>query len=648
MAEQRKLKADFIKGLKTEQNLIENPNGFQNTLGWEAYDDGAGPYVDGTGGSPTAISIARTQSAIEILSPPASLRLDKAASDASGEGVSVTTITIPRGKRGEPIYGYISFDATDGNYTGGDVAIKSYDITNTEILNVIGADADDVTIPASLGAIAFSIVPNSDTEQVRLSLHIESDSNTGSSWEIPFSDIELGYNKQIFTTAVGPWQSFTPTGTWTTNTTYEGVYRRVGDTMECKIKASLSGTPNAANFAVDVPFGLTIDSNKVLDVDARAPYGQMIYYDNSSGLRYYGTMVYNTSTRLQARWLDVDVGGTNLAPIGPFNSTDKFTKNTNDEVNVEFAVPIEEWSTGNVLSTSELSLQTINARASLNSAQSISNASQTPLDLDTIEFDPFGIVDLTGDELEIKKAGVYLINGNIQWESGTASNNTQHLITKNGSVIAEQINNLGANIDSYNVFTLAKLAVGDTIALEVTQNSGGNRSLRIGGSGSRCFLELTALPDFSIIGTFPDRSVSQVRYQLGNGHGSTNTVIRRWTNEIETLGTAITYINSAVNGDSFTINEPGIYSISYVDRETGGGAAFGISRNSSQLTTSIVSINAADRLASTLAQSGAEDQTVSWTGYLAAGDVIRAHTDGNTDDLTTNQITIVKIRDALA
>ena len=112
-----------------------------------------------------------------------------------------------------------------------------------------------------------------------------------------------------------------------------------------------------------------------------------------------------------------------------------------------------------------------------------------------------------------------------------------------------------------------------------------------------------------------------------NGQGSTNTKIRRFTTTITNVGTAITYADSAANGASFTINETGIYAIHYAEEAIGSGQGWGVSRNSTQLTSIIQNITAADRLCYVQATNDVYQgtQTVSRTLRLTAGDVIRPH-----------------------
>jgi hypothetical protein len=117
---------------------------------------------------------------------------------------------------------------------------------------------------------------------------------------------------------------------------------------------------------------------------------------------------------------------------------------------------------------------------------------------------------------------------------------------------------------------------------------------------------------------------SMVRLHTANGNGSTNTAIRRFSTVVTNVGSDITYADSATLGATFTINNAGVYAISYTDN-LGNANEIGLSLNSSQLSTSILSITAADRLKSATTGGLAFSQCADWTGYLSAGAVIRAH-----------------------
>ena len=121
----------------------------------------------------------------------------------------------------------------------------------------------------------------------------------------------------------------------------------------------------------------------------------------------------------------------------------------------------------------------------------------------------------------------------------------------------------------------------------------------------------------------------------GNGHGSTNTKIRRFTTEVKNIGSAVTYDDSVIDGASFTINEPGKYIITYVDRETSGVPTVGLSLNSTQLTTNINVIISTDRLISRELYYGA---SLTVSRQFKSGDIIRAHTQGGALATTAYQV----------
>jgi hypothetical protein len=144
-------------------------------------------------------------------------------------------------------------------------------------------------------------------------------------------------------------------------------------------------------------------------------------------------------------------------------------------------------------------------------------------------------------------------------------------------------------------------------------------------------------------GAFALPKTSMVRLNTSNGYGSTNTVIRRFTNVVANQGSDITYADSATLGASFTINTSGMYAITYVDNSSGNQYA-GVSLNSTQLTTNISTIATADRLTLNYGAAATAPATSSWTGYLAAGSVIRPHADGGAAGVAaTTTFTIARV-----
>jgi hypothetical protein len=79
-----------------------------------------------------------------------------------------------------------------------------------------------------------------------------------------------------------------------------------------------------------------------------------------------------------------------------------------------------------------------------------------------------------------------------------------------------------------------------------------------------------------------------------------------------------------------------------VDARDVATSYFGLSLNSSQLTTSILSITASNRLIVNRSPTDAL-QTVSICTVLNAGDIIRPHTDGTPGGVTNISFRITKV-----
>lgn len=134
---------------------------------------------------------------------------------------------------------------------------------------------------------------------------------------------------------------------------------------------------------------------------------------------------------------------------------------------------------------------------------------------------------------------------------------------------------------------------------------------------------------------------SMVRLNTANGYGSTNTKIRRFTNVVTNQGSDITYADSPTLGASFTINTAGMYSVSFTDQYSAIEAAV-ITLNDSAPTATPVTADILDGHTQT---TGNLYAFCSWSGYLAAGAVIRARSYSGT---TTGagaaaQFTIAKV-----
>lgn len=167
-------------------------------------------------------------------------------------------------------------------------------------------------------------------------------------------------------------------------------------------------------------------------------------------------------------------------------------------------------------------------------------------------------------------------------------------------------------------------------------------------AGDTCILRATAANLVEVVSYVPavlsqQTTRSTVRLNTHLGYGSTNTVIPRFTNVVTNQGTDITYADSATLGASFTINTAGTYAINYTAAITNASNYLGVSLDSSQLTTSIGGITAANRIASAMSANTSARVACGNTVYLPAGSVIRPHTDGTAQFGAESQFTITRV-----
>lgn len=104
-----------------------------------------------------------------------------------------------------------------------------------------------------------------------------------------------------------------------------------------------------------------------------------------------------------------------------------------------------------------------------------------------------------------------------------------------------------------------------------------------------------------------------------NGNGSTNTQIVRFKTTERIAGSRLTYNSDATNGDSVTVNTSGVYACSY-----------SASLNSAQTTRSLKvgssllnnTLDAHTKAGSRSNFSGSDPDSISWMGYIQAGDLV--------------------------
>jgi hypothetical protein len=173
-----------------------------------------------------------------------------------------------------------------------------------------------------------------------VALRIKSIANAATDATVVISDVVVGPNVQVQGSAIGNWKSFTPTGTWSTNTTYTGAYREVGSSIEVRCYLALAGAPTSASLAINLPSGFTINTTALQSTSSgENVFGQAGILDAATAL-YFGQVGYSSTTA-------VGVFSTSTAAAANINQVSQslpVTFANGDKIWVTFTVPVNELS----------------------------------------------------------------------------------------------------------------------------------------------------------------------------------------------------------------------------------------------------------------------------------------------------------------
>lgn len=400
----------------TTGNYFPSAVEFGNSVtGWTAYADAAATTpVDMTGGSPTG-NLTFALSTSSPLSGGSNILLSKTAANLQGEGWAYT-ITPNIADRGKVVSLSFNYAVSSGTYASDDIFITAYDVTNSALVQLTPRSIlnHSLTSDRWFGELQIPYTCAS----LRIGFHVSSTSASAYALKIDnlvLSDSNYG---KWYGSAVTDWVSFTPTGSWSTNTTYSGLWRRVGDTLEVAYNLLLAGAPTAASLTVNLPTGLSIDSAKI----AGTVNGSVVFPSGGiardNGASDYPIRAgYNTSTSLAiyvanaSSTYDSNNQVSNTVPV-TFGSPDNIWISANN-------IPIVGWSSSQLMSDSA-DTRVIAARIYKSGTQTYST--QTKLTSWTVDNDKIGMWDDTNHRFNILTSGDYQIYATVYSTAATTAN----------------------------------------------------------------------------------------------------------------------------------------------------------------------------------------------------------------------------------
>jgi hypothetical protein len=131
----------------------------------------------------------------------------------------------------------------------------------------------------------------------------------------------------------GTWMSYNPEGNWADNTSYTGHQRMIGDTLESRVRILLSGAPDSAVLALNLPIGFTVDLTKFPLTTTKTPIGVTILRDDSAGIEYLAYTIYDGDIKVVPFSSSLTLGTA-------ISETVPFTWESGDSLEIWYSLPV--------------------------------------------------------------------------------------------------------------------------------------------------------------------------------------------------------------------------------------------------------------------------------------------------------------------
>lgn len=448
----------------------------------------------------------------------------------AGEGF-IKTYTIPNKSQSD---GYLFVSGTyssDSGLSTGDVIIRAYDVTNSEVLTIRGiTDGELAGIAAGkVGHFTAKIPLYNDTASIRLGF--QWGDTTSSTKDMIFSNINIGPDKFLDMPIYAEWE-FTPTGSWTTNTTYTGKIRREDNWAVIQYFIDLSGAPDSTPLDINMPSGLTVDTDLLMAIGFSSAGAQATFWDSSDSKFYKGEANFSNTMRVVS-WRTDASSTSSSEPIykGSVTQSVPFTWASGDTANVTIRVPIAEWANSSaVMSTTEAMNATPSFRLSRsNSVVVADNTTETlPFTSSDVEFDYGGLYNSTTNRIEIQESGRYEFIAKVNFSGVSGRNFGVNLLVNGSAVIADLRPSTASNTNQFSVPSgPLDLSKGDYIEMSAYQNDPSST-----GSGTVTSYVLTGnkIQDHSHVGIYGE-------YEILTATSSEDTLAASSTYQAPTGGT---------------------------------------------------------------------------------------------------------------
>lgn len=532
-----------------------------------AYNDG-GAYVDGEGGTSNVISIAETSTA---LAGEQSLEINKSIGDASGEGVTLLSEVIDEIDRGKDLYFSFAIDAEDANYVSGDLKIYAYDVTNSSLLSVVPITnlGDDIDILKIKSTVQGKILTEPTTAQIRLSLHLESDSAPANAWSIRLDEARIGPGARDNLFISGPIGEIIALGSSVTPENFlycdgSAVSRSIYADLFAVIGTSYGPGDGLTTFNLPEGRGYFLrgqNDGSGNDPDAASRIGGDTVGSTQGDATALPNTAFTTNTagnHAHTLFIAPAGGASNDAPNvgndtgltgeseGDSNFVSGFTNTTGNHthsvsaggdletrpINVAVRYYIRYQGSANFVSNFEAELKTFKARIYHQATQTISTGANETVSLGQVDYDPFN--SKSGNTIVIPRSGYYRISGQVTVPTNVNTNGRNTVSFYNGATLLGTFTAATNNIGNNSVYGSITVYLPQGAAIDMRYGNESGVSQELVDGASRTFLEVIAEPDFSTFGVYGEKNLIQTKILSANV--TTDTTISDLTFNNLTVG----------------------------------------------------------------------------------------------------------------
>lgn len=536
-----------VLGANLSKNYISNPKAEVDATGWTAYLDAAGTApVDGTGGSPNAdFTFARSTSS--PLRDTASFLLTHTANDRQGTGWS-TPFTIDTADQAKVLQFSFDFYVASGTYADGNMTVWIYDVTNSLLIQPAGYSISNAV---GYQKVQGTFQTSSNSTSYRFILH--NSTSTATAFTAQFDNFFLTPQVTTQGAAITDWVAYTPTGSWVSNTTYTGQWRRVGDSAEIRVKLALTGAPTNTGLTINLPSGLVMDTTKGLGTDSNHSLNAIAAGLVAGATFYNFTAYYNSTTSFGL--FNIYVAGTTATTSQQgLSATLPGTWASGDFIYAQIKVPIVGWSS-NVQLSSDTDTRVVAARIykAANQTSVNPNGSAVKINFDTTSVDTHGA--WASNKYTVQVPGVYSVGLSLSVAAtNVLANDYYAVIYKNGAWVSGQYYRavVGTAFQIANTDTFSCVA-GDYF--EAYLFGAGNNSastLTVNGTTDDSFMTITR---FSGPATIAASESVNGRYHASSTSLSGKTAISWTTKDFDS--------HSALSGTTLTIPVSGMYQFNF-------------------------------------------------------------------------------------